>query len=57
MHEQMKSRLNAWEDMLEENIKMDLAEIGWENVDWNHVALNRGQQQACVKIVINFLVP
>jgi hypothetical protein len=28
-----------WED----NIKMDLREVGWEDVDWMHLAVDRDQ--------------
>jgi len=27
----------------EDNIRMDLIEIGWEDVDWMHLAEDRGQ--------------
>jgi hypothetical protein len=32
-----------WED----NIRMDLREIGWEGVDWMHLAQDRDQWQTC----------
>jgi len=32
-------RRHRWED----NIKMDLREIGWEIVEWTHLAHGRGQ--------------
>jgi hypothetical protein len=38
----------SWED----NIRMDLKEIGWEGVDWMHLAQDRG---ALVNTVINLL--
>jgi len=28
-------------------------EIGWEDVDWSHVALDRDQQWALVNMVMN----
>jgi hypothetical protein len=46
IHEEVKSTFNfqplgrtrrRWED----NIKMDLKEIVWENVDWIHLAENK----------------
>jgi hypothetical protein len=43
-----------WED----NIRMDLREIGFEGVeDWNHLAQDRDQWRAVVNTVINFQVP
>jgi hypothetical protein len=32
----------------EVNIRMDLREIGWENVDWIHLVQDRNQWQALV---------
>jgi hypothetical protein len=47
-------RLNyRWED----NIRMDLREIGWEGVDWIHLAQDRDQWRAVVKTVMNLRVP
>jgi hypothetical protein len=34
-----------WED----NIRMDLREMGWEGVDWNHLAQDWDQWRAFVK--------
>lgn len=31
---------------LEDNIKMGLEEIGWENADWSHFSKDRDQWQA-----------
>jgi hypothetical protein len=42
---------------LEDNIKINLRELGWRNVDWSHLAQNRGQWWALVNTVMNFLVP
>jgi hypothetical protein len=42
-----------WED----NIRMDLREIGWEIVDWMHLAQDRDQWQVLVKTVMSFRVP
>jgi hypothetical protein len=36
-----------------DNIKMDLREIGWEDVDWMHLAQDRHQWQALVNMVMN----
>jgi hypothetical protein len=35
------------------DIKMDLKEIGWEVVDWMHLAQNRDQCRAVVNTVMN----
>jgi hypothetical protein len=42
-----------WQD----NIRMDLKEIGWEGVDWMHLALDRDQWWAVVNTVMNLQVP
>jgi hypothetical protein len=42
-----------WED----NIIMDRGEIGWEGVDWIHLAQNRDQWWAVVNIVMGLRVP
>jgi hypothetical protein len=41
----------------EEHIRMDLREIGWEGVDWMHMAQDRGQWQALVNTVTNLRIP
>jgi hypothetical protein len=48
--ERPKSR---WED----NIKMDLREIGIDAVNWIQLAQNRVQRRACVNTVMNLQVP
>jgi hypothetical protein len=42
-----------WED----NIKMDLREIGWSSVDWIDLAQGRDQWWALVNMVMNPRVP
>jgi hypothetical protein len=42
-----------WED----NIKMDLREIGFGGVDWIHLPQDRGRWRAVVNTVMNLLVP
>jgi hypothetical protein len=37
-----------WED----NIRMDLREVGWESVDWMHVVQDRDQWQALVNLQV-----
>jgi hypothetical protein len=36
-----------------ENIKMDLREIGWDDMDWIDLAQNRDQWRALVNTVMN----
>jgi hypothetical protein len=43
---------HRWED----NIKMDLGEIGWESVDWIHLAQNKDPWQALVNMAMNLYV-
>jgi hypothetical protein len=40
----------------EENIIMDLREIGWEGVDWMHLTQDRDQWQTLVNIVMNLQI-
>jgi hypothetical protein len=42
---------------LEDNIKMDLREIGIDRVNWIQLAQDRVQWWACVNTVMNFWVP
>jgi hypothetical protein len=42
-----------WED----NIKMDLPEIGWESMDWIDLAQDRDRWRAVVNTVMNLRVP
>jgi hypothetical protein len=42
-----------WED----NIKMDLGEIGFRDVDWIHWAQDRDSWRALVNTVMNLRVP
>jgi len=43
----------GWED----NIRMDLKARGWEGVDWIHLAQDRDQWRALVKMVMSLRVP
>jgi hypothetical protein len=38
-----------------DNIKMDLGEIGWGDMDWIYIAQDRDKWRALVNRVINFL--
>jgi hypothetical protein len=42
-----------WED----NIKMNLREIGIDGLNWNQLGLDRIQWRACVNTVMNLRVP
>jgi hypothetical protein len=42
-----------WED----NIKMDLQEVGWEGMDWIDLAQDRDRLRALVSAVMNLRVP
>jgi hypothetical protein len=46
----MRSR---WVD----NIKIDLTEIGWDDIDWIDLAQDRDQWRALVNTVMNLRVP
>jgi hypothetical protein len=41
----------------EDNVKLDLTEIGWDGMDWIHLAQDRDQWRALVNTVTNFRVP
>jgi hypothetical protein len=40
-----------------DNIKMDLREIGWDDMDWFKLVQDRDQWRALVNTVINLWVP
>jgi hypothetical protein len=46
-------RRRRWED----NIKMDLREIGWGGMDWIDLAQDRDQWRALVNTVMNIRAP
>jgi hypothetical protein len=41
----------------ENNIRMDLREIGWKGVEWMHLAQGRDQWRALVNTVMNLRLP
>jgi hypothetical protein len=45
--------VNRWED----NIRVDLREIRWGDMDWIDLAQDRNQWKALVNMVVNLLVP
>jgi hypothetical protein len=42
---------------LEDDIEMDLKEIGWEGVDWIHLAKDSDKWRAVLDTAITFRVP
>jgi hypothetical protein len=52
-----KTPLGKPSHRLEGNIRMVLREIGWETVDWMHLAEYRDQWQALENTVMNLRVP
>jgi hypothetical protein len=40
-----------------DNIRMDLAEVGWGDVDWIRLAKDRNRWRALVNSVLNLRVP
>jgi hypothetical protein len=52
----MGEKRNAYR-ILVDNIKMDLREIGWDDMDWIDLAQDRDQWRALVNTVMNLQVP
>jgi hypothetical protein len=44
---------HRWED----NIKMDIVEVGWGGMDWIYLVQDRDQWRALVNTVMNLRVP
>jgi hypothetical protein len=40
-----------------DNIRMDLGEVGWDDVDWIRLAKDRNRWRALVSSVLNLQVP
>jgi hypothetical protein len=40
-----------------DNIKIDLSEVGWDDMDWIDLPHDRDQWRALVNTVMNFWVP
>jgi hypothetical protein len=40
-----------------DNIRMDLVEVGWGDVDWIYLAQDRDRRRALVNSVMNLRVP
>jgi hypothetical protein len=41
----------------EDNIKMNLRQIGWGNIDWVNLAPDRNRWWALMNTVMNLLIP
>jgi hypothetical protein len=41
----------------EDNIIMDLQEVGWEGMDWTDLAKDRARRRTLVNAVMNLRVP
>jgi hypothetical protein len=52
-----KRPLGRFRHMGEDNIRMDLREIGWSGMDWIDLTQDRGQWWALVNTVMNLWVP
>jgi hypothetical protein len=52
-----KRPLGRFRRRCEDNIKMDLREIVWGDMDYIYLALDRDQWRALVNAVMNLLVP
>jgi len=49
----LRRPINRWED----NLVLDLTEIGWETVDWIHLAQNRDKWRTLVDTIMNLQAP
>ena len=52
-----KRQLRRPSRRLEDNIKMDLEEVGWGCGEWMELTQDRDRCRALVSTVMNFLVP
>jgi hypothetical protein len=52
-----KRPLGRQRRMWVDNIRMDLGEVGWGDVDWIGMAQDRNKWRALVKSVLNLRVP
>jgi hypothetical protein len=42
---------------LEDNIKIDLQEVGWGDMEWTDLTVDRDRWQAILNAVMNFRIP
>jgi hypothetical protein len=47
----------TWSLTLVDNMRMDLGEVGWGDVDWIGLAQDRNRWRAVVNLVLNHRVP
>jgi hypothetical protein len=52
-----KRRLGKHRHRWEDNIKMDLGELGWDCMDWINLTQDKDQWRALVNTVMKFRVP
>jgi hypothetical protein len=52
-----KGPLGVYRRRWENNIEMDLREIGWSGMDWIHLAQDRGQWEVLVNTTISLRSP
>jgi len=57
VHRKYCSRNLKGRDCPEDNIRMDLGELGWEDMDWIHLAQDRDKWQDLVNTVMKLRVP
>jgi hypothetical protein len=53
IHSPLGRRMRRWED----NIKLDLQEMGWGGMDWFALAQERDRRRTLVNAVMNLRVP
>jgi hypothetical protein len=52
-----KRSLGRPRSSLVDNIRMDLREVGWGDVDWIGLAMDRNRWRALVNSILNLRVP
>jgi hypothetical protein len=52
-----KGPLGRPRDRLKDNIRICLREIGWDSMDWIHLAQHREEWMALVNTIMNLRVP
>jgi hypothetical protein len=57
LHNEGKRPLRRPRRRYEDNIGIDLREVGWEDVDWIHLAEDRDKWLALVNTIMNLRVP
>jgi hypothetical protein len=51
------SLMTVARELWEDNIKMDIREVGWEDMNWIDLAPDRDRWRALVNAVMNLRVP